>query len=237
MTGFVTKNPGGLRVINHPLHAVIGSISAFLNDCFFFVLKVIGILLLKIFYHAQAEQSGNIPARGPLIVAANHFSFMDPMVLQSLFPRRISFMMTEVYYEGRGKWLFKLLRCICVKEGGANIAALRGGLHELKKNEVLGIFPEGGISKEGCLREGNPGIGFLALKSGVPVIPAFISGTYEALPKGAKLIKTSKIRVRFGKPMTFKHTNKKSNKQGVGDITRQIMEQIERLSLSAKQTR
>ncbi|HHT9137209.1 MAG TPA: lysophospholipid acyltransferase family protein [Candidatus Wunengus sp. YC60] len=211
------------------------SILGFLNDCFFFVLKAIGVFLLKMFYHAEVERRDKIPVKGPLIVAANHFSYMDPTVLQSMFPRRISFMMTELYYEGRGKWLFKLLRCICVKEEGSNIAALKGGMEVLKKNGVLGIFPEGGVSKEGRLQEGNPGIGFLAIKSGVPVIPAFISGTYEALPKGAKIPKISKIKVVFGKPMIFKTTDAKTTKKGIVEVTRQIMEQIESLSFSVRQ--
>ena len=213
------------------------SILSFLNDCFFFVLKATGVFLLKMLYHVQSEQREKIPIKVPLIVAANHFSYMDPIVLQSMFPRRISFMMTELYYEGRGKWLFKLLHCICVKEEGSNIAALKGGMEVLKKNEVLGIFPEGGVNKEGHLQEGNPGIGFLAIKSGVPVIPAFISGTYEALPKGAKIPKFSKIKVIFGKPITFKTMNEKATKKGIVDVTRQIMEQIEELSFSAKQAK
>ncbi|OHB85176.1 MAG: hypothetical protein A3J73_05900 [Planctomycetes bacterium RIFCSPHIGHO2_02_FULL_38_41] len=202
-----------------------------LNDCFFLMIKAIGVILLKVFYHTRVENRGFIPLDGPLIVAANHFSYLDPIVLQSVFPRRISFMMTELYYEGRGKWLFKLLRCICVKEKGANIGALKAGIAALKKDGVLGIFPEGGVSKEGRLQEGNPGIGFLAIKSGVPVIPAFISGTYEALPKGAKIPKISKIKVTFGKPMRFKN-NRCIEKQNVLEITKQIMEQIERLSLN-----
>lgn len=209
------------------------NIPGFLNDCFFFVLKATGVLLLKILYRAESECLEKIPVKGPLIVAANHFSYMDPTVLQSMFPRRISFMMTEIYYEGRGKWLFQLLHCICVKEEGSNIAALKGGMEVLKKNGVVGIFPEGGVSKEGRLQEGNPGIGFLALKSGVPVIPAFISGTYEALPKGAIIPKISKIKVVFGKPITFRTTNGKATKKGIIEVTQQIMKQIEALSRSA----
>ncbi len=202
----------------------------FLNNCFFFVLKAVGVFILKIFFHTRVELREKIPARVPLIVAANHFSYMDPIVLQSMFPRRISFMMTELYYEGRGKWLFKLLHCICVKKEGSNISALKGGIEVLKKNGVLGIFPEGGVSEEGRLQEGNPGIGFLAIKSGVPVIPAYISGTYEALPKGAKIPKITRIKIIFGRPMTFKGMNEKATKEGIVEVTRQIMEQIEALS-------
>lgn len=220
----------GNSFYNICIYYVYHHISVFLNNCFFLGLKAIGVILLKVFYHVQVKNRKQIPHKGPLIVAANHFSYMDPVVLQSMFPRRISFMMTELYYEGRGKWLFKLLHCIRVKEGGTNITALKAGIEVLKKNGVLGIFPEGGVSKEGRLQEGIPGIGFLVKKSGAPVIPAFISGTYEALPKGAKIPKNSRIKVIFGKPIIFKNIEETANKKEVIEITKQIMEQIEKLS-------
>ncbi len=210
------------------------SILNFLNECFFFLLKGVGIVLLKVFYRVQATNREWIPRKGPLIVAANHFSYMDPIVLQSVFPRRIYFMMTELYYEGRGKWFFKLLRCINVKQEGANITALREGIEVLKRSEVIGIFPEGGVSKEGLLQEGNPGIGFLIKKSGAPVVPAFISGTYEALPKGKIIPKIAKIKVIFGKPMVFGNMQDSRDKKRVEEITRQIMKHIEELSFYAK---
>lgn len=232
---------GGPRGSNHPIgtgiYGVYLGILGFLNNCFFFALKAIGIVLLRIFYRIQAENREQIPLQGPLIVAANHFSYMDPIVLQAMFPRRISFMMTELYYKGRGKWFFQLLHCICVKENGSNIAALRKGLEVLKKKSVLGIFPEGGVSREGRLQEGDPGIGFLVVKSGVPVIPVFISGTYEALPKGAKLPKISRIKVIFGRPLVFDNIENRENKKGIVEITRSIMEQIEKLSFSDKQAK
>jgi 1-acyl-sn-glycerol-3-phosphate acyltransferase len=90
------------------------------------------------------------------------------------------------------------------------------------------------VSREGRLQEGNPGIGFLAIKSGAPVIPAFISGTYKALPKGAKIPNISRITIIFGKPMTFENFNEHGKKKGFEEITQAIMEHIEKLSFSDK---
>lgn len=194
------------------------------------MLKMIGIILLKVFYRIQAENREYIPRKGSLIVAANHFSYMDPIVLQAVFPRRISFMMTERFYKGRGEWFFKFMRCINVKEKGANIAALRDAVKVLWQNGVIGIFPEGGVSEEGRLQQGNLGIGFLVKKSGAPVVPAFISGTYEALPRGKIVPGISRIKIVFGKPMMFENTQDIENKKGIEEITKQIMEQIEKLS-------
>jgi len=202
-----------------------------LNTCFFYLLKATGFLFLKILYRTEVVNKKYIPGTGPLIVAANHFSYMDPVVLQAMFPRRIFFMMTELYYEGKAKWLFKLLHCICVKENGLNTASIREGLRVLSNGGVLGIFPEGGVSREGRLQAGNPGIGFFVQKAKVPVVPAFIAGTYAALPKGAKIPKLSKIKVIFGKPMTFEDViNDTADKKNVVKITERIMKEIGVLS-------
>ncbi|TLD42842.1 MAG: 1-acyl-sn-glycerol-3-phosphate acyltransferase [Candidatus Jettenia ecosi] len=226
---------GRLRGIYFILRLFTVYLMDLLNNCFFLVLKVVGVILLRILYHIQVENKAWIPLKGPLIVAANHFSYMDPVVLQAMFPRRIIFMMTEQFYEGRWKWLFKLFRCICVRKKGTNIAALREGIEVLRKNNVLGIYPEGGVSKEGQFQEGNPGIGFLVKKSNAPVVPAFISGTYEALPKGAKIPRIFKIKVVFGKPMTFEKI-KGTTKEEIEEITRKIMEQIKKLSPSKRES-
>ncbi|MBZ0191054.1 MAG: 1-acyl-sn-glycerol-3-phosphate acyltransferase [Candidatus Kuenenia stuttgartiensis] len=203
-----------------------------LNECFFLILKLLGIVLLKAIYQIESVNKDYIPRTGPLIVAANHFSYMDPIVLQAMFSRRISFLMTELYYEGKLKWFFKLLHCICVRQSGPNTSSIREGLGVLKKKGVLGIFPEGGVSKEGILQPGNPGIGFFVLKSGAPVVPAFIAGTYEALPKGAKIPKRTKIKIYFGLPVTFENVGiGKDDRERVVEITNEIMMQIKNLSV------
>lgn len=210
-------------------HIVYESLLKLINNSFFYFLKVLGINLFKILYNIQAENKNRIPLQGPLIVAANHFSYMDPVALQVVFPRRISFMMTEQFYEGRWKWLFKSFRCICIKGKGANIAALREGIEVLKKGDVLGIFPEGGVSKEGRLQRGISGVGFLAKRSSAPILPVFIAGTYKALPKGKVLPRPSKIRIIYGNPILFERTPD-TTKDEIEGITQRIMEEIKNLS-------
>jgi len=203
-----------------------------LNEIFFLFLKIVGIILLKLIYRIESVNKNSIPRTGPLIVVANHFSYMDPIVLQTMFPRRISFLMTEIYYEGKLNRLFKLLHCICVRQEGPNTASIREGLTVLKKSGVLGIFPEGSVSKEGVLQSGNPGIGFFVLKSGVKVVPAFITGTYEALPKGAKIPKRTKIKIHFGLPIGFENVGiGKNDRERIVEITNEVMKQIKGLSM------
>ncbi|MCM8789892.1 MAG: 1-acyl-sn-glycerol-3-phosphate acyltransferase, partial [Candidatus Omnitrophica bacterium] len=85
------------------------------------------------------------------------------------------------------------------KRGGTDISALRQAMRRVRKKEGLLLFPEGGRSTGGVIANAQPGVGFLAAKLNVPVIPAFIEGTDKALPKGAKFLKFAKINVYFGK--------------------------------------
>ncbi|MCF6159441.1 MAG: 1-acyl-sn-glycerol-3-phosphate acyltransferase [wastewater metagenome] len=201
-----------------------------LINCFFYALKILGIVLFILFFRIRVKNTDRIPRTGPLIIAANHFSYIDPVALQIVFPRHISFMMTERFYKGHGKWFFKLFRAICIRGKGMNIAALKEGIHVLKENGVLGIFPEGGVSKEGRFQKGIPGIGYLAMKSNVPVLPVFLAGTYRVLPKGKIVPRPSRITIIYGNPMIFDTTKSTANKEKIVEITEEIMEEIKKLS-------
>lgn len=158
---------------------------------------------------------------------------MDPPVLQAACPRRIIFMMTEKYYNPLwGRWFFKLMYCIPLRdESPYNIGPLKKGLKRLSEGKVIGIFPEGGISRDGILRDGRPGTLLLAQKSGAPVIPAFISGTYQALPREAKFFRKAKIQVIFGKPVNFRELAQGlPEKEGLKRATEYLMQKIKELS-------
>ena len=130
---------------------------------------------------------------------------MDPPVLQAACSRRIVFMMTEKWYNPIwGRWFFRSMHCIPLREGTPyNIGPLKKSLRSLKEGNVIGIFPEGGVSRDGSPREGMPGTLLLAEKSDAPIVPAFISGTYRALPRHARFFRKAKIKVVFGSPVSF----------------------------------
>ena len=98
----------------------------------------------------------------------------------------------------------------------------------------MGIFPEGGVNKEGRLQEGNPGIGFPCHKKRRTRHSCLYFRHIRGVAKGAKIPKISRIKIIFGKPMTFKPINEKADQKGIVEVTRQIMEQIEALSFSVR---
>ena len=105
------------------------------------------------------------------------------------------------------------------------------GGEALDQGNVVGIFPEGSISREGVLRDAMPGTLLLAQKSGAPIVPAYIEGTYDALPRHAKFFRKATISVAFGKPVNYLDlAQRQSGKEGLETATKNLMETIVQLA-------
>ncbi|HEX5009536.1 MAG TPA: lysophospholipid acyltransferase family protein [Planctomycetota bacterium] len=158
-------------------------------------------LALRTKWHLSLADVRELP-EGPIILAANHRSFIDPLVLGSAVERRVTFMMTARYYDlPMLNWFFRMSRCIVVDdEKPDNRKALRDSLESLEAGQVVAIFPEGHISPDGSLQPAQPGMGWLARKSGAPVYPVWLGGTREVLTKGERRLRPSHVVVRMGAP-------------------------------------
>jgi 1-acyl-sn-glycerol-3-phosphate acyltransferase len=157
-------------------------------------------------FRLAVEGLEHLPRRGPYIVAANHHNYLDGVVLGVAVPEPIAFMvMPRVYRATPVHPLFHdLIGSIPVNLEGADVGALRRTLRALEHGRVIGIFPEGPFSLHGRLERGLPGVALLALRSGAPVIPVGIRGTYEALRDRRFYIpRRHPIRVRFGQARCF----------------------------------
>ena len=158
-------------------------------------------LLLRTLWHVSLADVRELPD-GPVILAANHRSFIDPLVLGSSVERRVTYMMTARYYDLPAlNWFFRMSRCIVVDdEKPDNRKALRDSMEVLDAGHVLGIFPEGHISPDGAMKVAQPGMGWLARRSGAPVFPVWLGGTREVLTKGERRLRLGRIVVRIGSP-------------------------------------
>jgi 1-acyl-sn-glycerol-3-phosphate acyltransferase len=165
--------------------------------CFF------GRFLFRIAFRLTAEGAGRVPEEGGLIVAANHASYLDPLVLGAVFPRPVRFMMMRSYYDPWYlRWFCAPMGAIPIDtEGGMQLGSIKRALRALGEGEVVGIFPEGARSRDGSLRPFERGVAVLAARAGVPVVPAFIDGAHRALPRGSALIRPRKIHIVLGEPL------------------------------------
>lgn len=159
---------------------------------------------LRGIYRIEVRGTGNIPWKGPVVLAANHCSFLDPPVLAMVSPNRnVRFMARDTLYSNPfARWFFPRVGLIALDRTRGDLAALRTAISSLKGGDLVALFPEGTRSPDGQIKEAKGGIGFLIAKSGAPVVPARIFGTYEAMPKGSGRLRRSRISVRVGEAIT-----------------------------------
>ncbi|MDD5560657.1 MAG: lysophospholipid acyltransferase family protein [Candidatus Omnitrophica bacterium] len=159
------------------------------------------LIILKLFFLFEAKGKENIPKKGGFILAANHVSYLDPVALGAACPRTVHFMARDsLFFKPILKSWLKAVEVIPLKRNAADLSAIKTGLQLVRRGEALALFPEGTRRvKEDMYLNPEPGVGFLAAKGGVPVIPAFISGTYTAMPRQARSLRLARISVRFGK--------------------------------------
>lgn len=156
--------------------------------------------VLRAWFRLRVE--GQLPPRGPCVLAANHTSFVDPLVLGAVVRSRIVYLMTEVVWRSRGfGWFYRWNRAIPIRTRGGNRDALRAARDVLQQGRVLGIFPEGGLSRDGLPMLGSPGAVSLVLQERVPIVPVGILGAHAAMPPGAAWPRPRRITIRFGAPL------------------------------------
>lgn len=182
------------------------------------------MVVLNIFFRLRVSGRENVPKYGGFILASNHNSHFDPVVLGVACSRKLNFMARHGLFKNR--YFARLLTSVGafpIIRDSADASALKEAIRRLKSKEALLIFPEGTRSKDASVRP-QGGIGFLAEKAHVPVVPAFIGGTDKALPKGARFVKLTQVTVRFGQQISFERREPRE------DIAKSIMASIGRLS-------
>lgn len=166
----------------------------------YFISRNIFKIGLHLFFRLKVEGEENVPRKGAFIAASNHVSYMDPPIVGSAFRRRVYFITSDHLFKSRSVgWWYNIVGCIRIKRGEADHRAIRKILDYLKDGKPVALFPEGTRSEDGELKDPFLGIGFLALKSQVPVVPCFIKGSEVALPRGARSFRKARIRLYMGK--------------------------------------
>ena len=188
--------------------------------------------LLDHLFALEIADLHHLPRDRGCIIAANHHNYLDGVVLGAALPRRIAFLvMPRVYHATPLHPPFhRWAGHIPLNVARPDPAAMRAALRVLDAGGVVGIFPEGPFSVRGRLERGQPGVGLLALRSGAPVLPVGIQGTYEALcDRRFYVPRLHPIRVRVGQPRTFSVTRRAPERSLREDVARQVMADIAEL--------
>jgi 1-acyl-sn-glycerol-3-phosphate acyltransferase len=183
-------------------------------------------LFYKIFLRLKFFGRENIPAQGGYLLASNHLSNLDPMLLGVASGRKISFMAKDSLFKNRFfAFILHGVMAFPIKRESLDISTIKEALKRLGSHGLV-VFPQGTRQTAGSIKtEGSKaGVGLLAVKANVPIVPAFIHGSDKAMPPGAKFVKPTQVTVRFGEPI------KVSKDLGYEEIAFQVMEAIKKLS-------
>lgn len=188
---------------------------------FYIVARWICRCLLIIIGRWQIEGKARMPVTGGIIIASNHTSNIDPLVIGCTFDRRVSYLAKEELFKIPVlSWVCRQLGAFPIKRGAGDRGAIRATLKILQDGLAFGIFPEGTRSKDGKLQTGKSGIALLALKAKVPVLPVGMLGTRQG----------RNIRVKVGQPISFpEYWDQKVTKEDLEIITARIMAEIAKL--------
>ncbi len=163
----------------------------------------------------------NVPRQGAFIIASNHLAWTDIPLVPLHLHRKVVYMAKEEYFSSKIAWLVRFLGAFPVKRGEADRQALRAGEEQLKKGNILVIFPEGTRSRTRTMAAARAGMGLIALRTGVPVIPVAIWGSENALKKlGAP------VTISYGQPMVLTPKGKKITREDIDEATEKIMRKI-----------
>jgi 1-acyl-sn-glycerol-3-phosphate acyltransferase len=168
------------------------------------VMEMLNTFYCRFWHRLSTDRWAPLPEVGPAILISNHTCGIDHMLLQAATHRLLGFMVAREYYEDPWiHWICRFIGCIPVNRDGRDLSATRAGLRALKEGRVLPIFPEGHIvpSSGRRLDELKPGCAYLAIRSQVLVVPAYICGTPETNDIIKSLVTPSRARIIFGEPL------------------------------------
>ncbi len=151
--------------------------------------------------------TSNVPRSGPLLIVSNHVGAVDPAIIGGWAPRPVWFMAKAELFRGFWAWLMRGYHAFPVIRHSPDRTALRRAFELLKQGSAVVLFPEGHRSEEARLLRAEPGAGFIARRSGAPLVPIAITGTQNVLGRHQKFPRAAEVSMTFGEPFQLPERN------------------------------
>ncbi len=179
------------------------------NPLVYWPLRAILVPAFLVYFRMKRIGREHLPKRGPLLLASNHRSFLDPFVIGMLVRRPVYYMAKRELFERRWQaWILNALGAFPVDRKAGDSAAMDTAREILERGDCVVLFPEGTRVRPGPLGPPHRGVGRLALETGAPVAPVAVIGT-EDVRRGWR-IRPRKVRVRVGAPINLPTTGSSS---------------------------
>jgi 1-acyl-sn-glycerol-3-phosphate acyltransferase len=197
----------------------------------YWVTWVIVRLTATLLFRFRVSGQRHIPKTGGVLIASNHASYLDIPLLGCGMHRKVSFMGRLDLFSGPMGWLMRYLGWIPIRRERVDRGGFEEAISRVKAGQAVVIYPEGSRTEDGRLQPGKPGVGMIVAATGCPVIPAYLAGTFDALPPGARWIRLRPVRVTYGAPMDFSALLKELDGEGKRKevyqrISQEIMDRI-----------
>jgi 1-acyl-sn-glycerol-3-phosphate acyltransferase len=180
-------------------------------DWVYDAVRVVLTPYLLLFYRARCIDSHNVLPDGPVIIAPNHFSFLDHFFVAVYLRRKVHFLAKSQLFKPPLQWIFTHGGVFPVRRGHHDEEAFKTAHAVLDRGDVVVMYAEAGRSRSGELGKPRHGLGRLALEAGVPVVPTAIAGTEKA--RDWTRLRFPKVTVQFGKPVRFERVPEPTREQ------------------------
>ena len=196
-------------------------------------------VVFALYFRSRAFHAERVPRTGPVILASNHASFLDPFLVGASVSREINYLARDDLFRFPViGWLLRQWQSVPVNREGGGAKGLKAILDRLLAGGAIILFPEGTRTRDGKLQPARSGIGLTVIKSPAPVVPVRVFGTYEAYNRHMRLPRPRRVEVKFGQPLLFQRLraeaetcSKERLKQIYQEVADEIMAAITKLDL------
>lgn len=161
--------------------------------------------MFSLYFRWKTDHTERVPINGPVILASNHTSYLDPSLVGVAIPRTVNYLARESLFRFPFVgWVLRSWSCVPVNREGGGAAGLKAILERLHRGGAILLFPEGTRSPDGKLQRAHAGVGLTVIKSDAPVVPVRVFGTFEAYGRHLLFPRPFHVSVKYGRPLDFK---------------------------------